>query len=228
MGYALIGPAARRRAVEIVAARTGGEVWEWAPGQFVVRPKGFSAPSPLRSSPAAPSSVDPATLPGVLPFPGFPSVIPEKKDLAPVAPTVPMSTNSVGNRNEPLLTFLSDAEIPQIETDARTAPGPLGRGPGEKAGESRREKKQRKAPVQTPRQKAISEGRAEIRAEREQVALEKAHAKGRKLGANDPLFPSPRKKTRPKTPRRKKPRTTAPPDVRQPLRRLLPPSVIAL
>jgi len=237
----LIGVNARRRAAEIVAARSGGEVWEWQPGQFIVRPRGVGASvqaaNPLPTVAMIPTrAFDPASLPISSPFPSLlpaaPQIIPAAGDfpLAIPIPTPQMPSQSVEIRNEPLLNFLSDAEeiIPsQTEANPRTAPGAIGSGPGEAGREpGSRERKERKAPILTEKEKAISEGRAETVAARKAQALEKARAKGRILGADDPIFPTPRKKAQRKAPRRKKrkPSTTRP-DVSQPLRRLLSPSV---
>jgi len=235
----LIGVNARRRAAEIVAARSGGEVWEWQPGQFIVRPRGggavVQAANPLPTVAMIPTrAFDPAAIPISSPFPTLlpasPQIIPAAGDFPlaiPISPA-PISTQPVEIRNEPLLNFLSDAEeIPsQTETNPRAIAGPLSSGPGEASREPRRrERKERKAPILTERQKAIAEGRAETVAARKAQALEKARAKGRKLGADDPIFPAPRKKAQRKAPRRAKRKPTLPPDVNQPLRRLLSPSV---
>jgi len=232
----LIGVNARRRAAEIVAARSGGEVWEWQPGQFIVRPRGVGAvtqaANPLPTVAMIPTrSFDPSALPISSPFPTLlpaaPQIIPAAGDFPLAIPisTPQMPTQSVEIRNEPLLNFLSDAqEIPsQTETNQGAAPSALGSGPGETSREpGSRERKERKARTLTEKEKAISEGRAETVAARKAQALEKARAKGRKLGADDPIFPAPRKKAQRKAPRRKKrkPSTTRP-DVSQPLRRFL-------
>jgi len=231
----LIGVNARRRAAETVAARTGGEVWEWQPGQFIVRPRGVGASvqaaNPLPNVSMIPTrAFDPSALPISSPFPTLlpaaPQIIPAAGDFPLAIPisAAPISTKPVEIRNEPLLNFLSDAEeIPsQTETNPRAIASAIGSGPGETSGKPRRsERKERKAPILTEKQKAIAEGRAETVQARKAQALEKARAKGRKLGADDPIFPTPRKKARRKAPKRAKRKPTFPPDVNQPLRRLL-------